>query len=387
MPTTTRSKEEFYVRRLFDDDVPLFVEATKYARLEQPYKLSAKKSLKATCAVRTDDQVVAFSLRSYTAKQVEKEVEHIEAVVGGRTVTQNLLRARMPRKTLHDLTESARALSVVLGDDLIVDLNGEFYVLSLTREGAQADLALVGRLARGDGSYTRTAASDAELLTEFELPVTGVRLRLFMRSPVRDRVLAYGFSGYLTRKPGETETITRAAALALNNLLGLATFRMLSGLQRVGVPARQTGAPVRERTLEERVLFEVPVLLFTEDETPAARGFVAAEIDLDHVDPVSGGLRIHLSESDQMEWNPAISGVVTFDAFRRVLTETTAAMVHSALGADAVRDIAYDIMLSDAGAEVLSRLRAATTGLPALAATPSQAEVRQAQPATGTPAA
>lgn len=387
MPTTTRSKEEFYIRRLFDDDVPLFVEATKYARLEQPYTLSAKKALKATCAVRTDDQVVAFSLRGYTAKQVEKEVEHVEAVVDGRTVTKNLLRPRMPRRTLHDLTESARALAMVLGDDLIVDLDGEFYVLSLTRDGTQAELALVGKLSRRDSGYTRTAVSDTDLQAEFELPVAGVRLRLFMRSPVRERVLAYGFSGYLTRKPGENETIIRAAALALNNLLGLATFRMLSGLQRVEVPARGAGAPVRQRTPEERVLFEVPVLLFTEDEVPAARGFVAAEIDLDHVDPVSGGLCIHLSESDRMEWNPAMSGAVTFDAFRRVLTETTAAMVHSVLGEDAVRDIAYDIMLSDAGAEVMSRLRTATTGLPALAATPSQAEVRQAQSATGTPAA
>ncbi|MBO2465324.1 hypothetical protein [Actinomadura violacea] len=383
MPATTRSKEEFYIRRLFDDDVPVFVEATRYARLEQPYTLSAKKSLKATCAVRTDDEVVAFSLRGYTAKQVEKEVEHVEAVVDGKTAMHNLLRPRMPRKTLHDLTEAARDLAPALGDDVIVDLDGDLYVLTLARAGTQGELALVGKLTRGDGGYTRTAVADAE----FQLPVTGVRLRLFMRSPVRERVLAYGFSGYLTRRPGESETVTRAAALALNNLLGLATFRMLSGLQRVEVPARQAGAPVRQRSPEERVLFEVPVLLFTDDEIPAARGFAAAEIDLDHIDPESGGLRVHIGEGDRLEWNPAVAGTVSFEAFRQVLADTTATMVHSVLGEEALRDLAYDIMLSDAGTEVMTRLRAATTGLPGLAATPRRAEVRQAVPATGTPAA
>ena len=57
-----QTKEEFYVRRLFDDDVPVFVDATKYVRQDAPYPLSAKKALKATCGVRTDNEVLAFSL-------------------------------------------------------------------------------------------------------------------------------------------------------------------------------------------------------------------------------------------------------------------------------------------------------------------------------------
>lgn len=384
MPLTTQSKEEFYVRRLFDD-VPVFVEATRHARQELPYMLSAKKSLKATCAVRTDDQVVAFSLRGYTAKQVEKEVEHVEAVVDGRTTTQNLLRPRMPRKTLHDLTEAAQALSAVLGDDVVVDFDGVLYVLTLTRTGAMTELTLAGRLSRSGEGFVRTGVSEAD--TEFELPVMGVRLRVFLRSPVRDRVLAYGFAGYLTRRPGERETVTRATALALNNVLGLATFRMLSGLHQVEVPPRPSGPPVRHRTLDERVVFDVPVLLFTQDEVPAARGLLSAEIDLDHVDPVSGGLRVHLGDPGRLEWNPAVAGTVAFETYRQLLAETTATMVHSALGEDAVRDIAYDIMLADVGAAVVARLRAATAGLPGMAATPGRVEVRQAQSVPGAPAA
>jgi hypothetical protein len=382
---TTQTKEEFYVRRLFDDDVPVFVNATKCVRQELPYQLSAKKSLKATCAVRTDHEVVAFSLRNYTAKQAEKEVENVESVVGEKVTAQNLLRPRMPRKTLHGLNETARALSVVLGGDVIAELDDEFYVLALTRTGNEGELKLAGKLAKAEGGYVQSEIADAG--TEFELPVAGVRLRIFLRSPVRERILAYSFSGYLTRKPGEVETVTRATALALNSLLGLATFRMLSGLDHVEVPPRPQGAALRPRKPAERVTFTVQVLLFTDDGTPTARGHVIAEVDLEDIDPVTGGLQFHLSEDDQLEWNPAVTDLVRFQTYERVLTETTAAVVHSVLGADAVRDIAYDIMLSDLGPEAVANLRAATADLPGLAAKPDEAEVRQAQPVSGQPAA
>lgn len=383
MPAQT--KEEFYVRRLFDDDVPVFVDATKYVRQDTPYPLSAKKALKATCGVRTDNEVLAFSLRNYTGKQAEREVEHVESTVGGRVTAQNQLRLRMPRRTLHGLNETARALSVVLGDEVITELDGDLYVLTLARNGGEGALTLAGKLTRSEGGFDRTDVSDAD--TEFELPVAGVRLRIFLRSPVRDRIIAYGFSGYLTRKPGEMETVTRATALAINSILGLATFRMLSQLEHVDVPAVPRGNAVRPRKPAEQVTFTVPALLFAEDGTPAARGRVAAEIDLDQVDPVTGGLQLHVTAGDQLEWNPAVAEAVQFESYERVLTETIGAMLHSAVGVDTVRDLAYDIMLGDLGAEGIARLRAATTDLPGLAAKPNQAEVRSAQPASGAPAA
>lgn len=375
MAPTRQVKEEFYIRRLFDDDVPLFVDATRYARQQQPYPLSAKKALKATCGVRTDDEVVAFSLRSYTGKQAEKEVEHVDSVTDGRRTSQNLLPTRMPRRTLHELTAVAHALSVVLGDEVIVERDGEFHVLALTRTGGEGDLALTGRLTETDGGYVR---SDATGDAEFELPVSGVRLRVFLRSPVRERILAYGFSGYLTRKPGETETLVRATALALNSLLGLATFRMLSGMDHVRVPP--PGAAAGPHRPSERIAFAVPALLFTTEGVPAARGHVTAEIDLDHIDPVTGGLLLHVHGGDGLEWNPAVAGSVGFGDYERVLAETIAAMVHSVLGAETVRDMAYDIMLSDLSPESASALRTAVTDLPGLAADPARAEVRQTQP-------
>lgn len=377
MIRSTQIKEEFYIRRLFDDDVPMFVDVTKFVRQDHPYPLSAKKSLKATCGVRTDDEVVAFSLRIYTSKQAEKEVENLASEDDGPAAARNVLRPRMPRKTLHTLRDSARALSVILGEDIVVRLDDALYVLALDRSGGRGTLRPVARLAEADGGYTRSNLDDD---VEFELPVTGVRLHIFLRSPVRERILAYAFSGYLTRKPGEFETVTRATALALNSVLGLATFRMLSGLEHVHVPPLSPAAAIRRRPPEEQVTFSVPVLLFTEDGVPAARGHIAVEMDLDHLEPVTGEPRFHLAPGDDLEWNPAVAGTVEFADYERVLGETVATMVQSALGKETVRDVAYDIMLSDLSPERVAALRASTTGLPGLAAKPGTAEVRQAQP-------
>ncbi|GAA2404249.1 hypothetical protein GCM10010191_09950 [Actinomadura vinacea] len=386
MTTTTqvkeRVKEEFYIRRAFDDGTPVFVDATRYVRQGTPYPLSAKKALKATCAVWTDNEVVAFSLRHYTAKQAEREVEHVESSIGTSTVnSRNVLRPRMPRKTLHDLNETARTLSAVIGDDVIVEMDGELYVLALTRATGMNELKLVGRLAEGEGEggYVRSEVGDAD--GEFELPIQGLRLRVFLRSPVRERVIAYAFGGYLTRKPGETETVTRATALTLHSLLGLATFRMLSGLDGIEVPARSGGTAIRRRKEAGRIAFTVPVLLFTDDGTPAARGHVGGEVDLDQLDPVTGGLRVYLDEGDRLEWNPAVADVVRYSTYERVLTETLAGVIGSSLGADAVRDIAYDIALGDLGQAAVASLRDATANLPGLAATPAEAEVRPLQQA------
>lgn len=388
MASSTHTKEEFYIRRLFDDDVPLFVDATKYARQELPYPLSAKKSLKATCGVRTDHEVVAFSLRNYTSRQAEKEVENVESAAAGKVTARNLLRPRMPRKTLHGLNETARALSVVLGEEVIAEHEGVLHVLALTRTGKDCELRPAGRLeGAGGGGFVRSVPEEDDADLAFELPVTGVRLRIFLRSPVRERILAYGFTGHLPRRPGEMETVTRAAALALNSILGLATFRMLSGLDHIEVPALSPGLAIRPRPPAERVTFTVPVLLFAGDGTPAARGHVGAEIDLDQVDPETGELRFDLTEDGELEWNPAVADAVRFESYRQVLTETVAAVVQSALGADRVKEIAYDIMLSDLGPEAVATLRAATENLPGLAATPGAAEVRQAQPASADTAA
>lgn len=98
---------------------------------------------------------------------------------------------------------------------------------------------------------------------------------------MRQRVIAYAFGGYLSRKPGHSETITGATALTLNTVLGLATFRMLYGLDRVGVPPAPGLFDVRLHPSGEPAILTVLVLLFTDDGTPAARGQVTGEIDLE----------------------------------------------------------------------------------------------------------
>jgi hypothetical protein len=382
---TSRIKEEFYLRRAVGDDVPLFVDATRYARERMPYPLSAKRALKATCAVRTDDEVVAFSLRDYTARQAEREVEHVEDTVGTTTVTRsNVLRPRMPRATLRELAEAARAFSAFLGDELIVELEGDLYVLALTGRQDGAALELVGRLAGTlGGGHARTGAADTD--AEFKIPTSGVRLRVFLRSPVRRRVVAYAFSGHLARRPGELETLTRATALALNSAHDLAAFRMLSGLGRLEAPPAPGHVAAEASPPAGSVAFSVPVRLATGDGTPAARGDVVAEIDLDRLDPVTGGLLIHLR--DGLTWNPAVVGSVRFESYRRVLGEAIGGLIDASFGAGAVRDIAYDIMLGDVDRVAVAGLRAATAGLPGLEATPTRAEMWSRWPESGRPEA
>ncbi|MGI5323807.1 hypothetical protein [Actinomadura nitritigenes] len=382
MTPTSRIKEEFYLRRTVGDDVPLFVDATRYARERTPYPLSAKRALKATCAVRTDDEVVAFSLRDYTARQAEREVEHVEDTVGTTTVTRsNVLRPRMPRATLRELAEAARAFSAVLGDELIVELEGDLYVLAVADRGDGAGLDLVGRLAATlGGGHARTGAADTD--AEFKIPTSGVRLRVFLRSPVRRRLVAYAFSGYLARRPGELETLTRATALALNSAHDLAAFRLLSGLGRFEAPPAP-GQEAAPGPSAGPVAFSVPVRLATGDGTPAARGDVVAEIDMDRLDPVTGGLLVHLR--DELTWNPAVVGSVRFESYRQVLREAIGGLIDASFGAGAVRDIAYDIMLGDVDRVAVAGLRAATAGLPVLEATPARAEVRPRRPETGRP--
>ncbi|WP_433142613.1 hypothetical protein ACQPZ8_46685 [Actinomadura nitritigenes] len=385
MTPTSRIKEEFYLRRTVGDDVPLFVDATRYARDRTPYPLSAKRALKATCAVRTDDEVVAFSLRDYTARQAEREVEQVENTVGTTTVTRStVLRPRMPRATLRELAEAARAFSAVLGDELIVELEGDLYVLAVTDGRDGAGLDLVGRLAGTvGGGHARTAAADTD--AEFKIPTSGVRLRVFLRSPVRRRLVAYAFSGYLARRPGELETLTRATALALNSAHELAAFRLLSGLGRFETPPAPGHVAGEPGPSAGGVAFPVPVRLATGDGTPAARGDVVAEIDLDRLDPVTGGLLIHLR--DELTWNPAVVGSVRFESYRQVLREAIGGLIDASFGAGAVRDIAYDIMLGDVDRVAVAGLRAATAGLPVLEGTPERVEVRPPQPETGRPEA
>ncbi|MBE1532874.1 hypothetical protein [Actinomadura algeriensis] len=375
MTTTLQIKEEFYLQRLFGDDVPEFVDATRYVRDGTPYPLSAGDTLKATCGVRTDDEVVAFSLRRYTARQAEREIERLEKTVGGVTVTRsNVLWPRLPRRTLYELSESARELAAVLGeDDVVVELDGELYVLALTREHCEGVLALTSGLARTDEGYARSETGGGD--PEFALPASGLRLRVFLRSPVRRRVIAYEFAGGPAREPGAVETVTRATALALNSGFDLAPFRMLAGLDRIEVPLAPWDAAARPRPAAEPVSFAVPVVLLTAEGSRAARGHVVCDIDLERLNPATGGLGLRLREGNRLEWDPAVAGPARFETYRRALTEAVDEVVGSTLGPDTVRGIACDILVGDVGLDTVAGLRAATARLPVLAATPREAAV------------
>jgi hypothetical protein len=372
-------KEEFYLQRASGDEVPVFIDATRYARQGMGYPLAAKRALKATCGVWTDDEVVAFSLRTFSARQAEREVETIADTIGGTSVTQrNVLRPRMPRKTLHELREHARALSVILGsNDVIAELDGELNILALTRTHNKGELTLTGRLSKTAEGYVHEEINDPD--AEFKLPPSGVRLRLCLRSPIRQRVIAYAYGGHLSRKPGGLETVTRATALALNDVLGLATFRLLAAIDHVEVPPAPGHVAIRPRPSVEPMIFTIPVLLFTYSGEPAAQGHVMGEIDLERLDPATGGLALRVSAGDHLEWSPAVAGSVRFEAYQPILAETLGGLIGSSLGPDAMRDIACDITLGELTHAAAAGLRAAIDDLPGLAATPVRARVKADQ--------
>ncbi|MFD0854429.1 hypothetical protein ACFQ07_19495, partial [Actinomadura adrarensis] len=280
---------------------------------------------------------------------------------------RHVYRPRMPRMALYELSTRARTVSGALGDrDVIAELDGQSHILKLARTDDEGVLELTGRLRETPHGHVHEETNDPD--AEFKLPYAGVRLRLFLRSPARQRVIAFSFGGYLSRRPGELETVTRAAALALNSILGLAEFRMLAGLGHVEVPVLGL-PPVRLRPAVAPVLFTVPVLLLTGTGTPAAWGHVAGEIDLERVDPVNGRPVLRLSEDGRLEWDPVVAGRVRFESYGPVLTETVLDLISDSLGTGMMRDIVYDIMLGEPVRGVAD-LHAAVTGLPRLCATP-----------------
>lgn len=376
MTSSSPIKEELYLRRAFDEDVPVFVDVTRYLQQGTTYPLTTKKALKATCGVWTDDEVVAFSLRDFTARQAEREVETVADTVGGTAVTQrNVLRPRIPRKTLHQLNQQARTLSAILGgNDVIVELDGDLHHLTLTRTHNEGEPKLTGGLSNTEDRHTHRKINNTE--AEFKLPLSGVRLRIFLRSPIRQRLIAYAFGGYPPRKPGEIETVTRATAHALNTVLGLATFRILTALDHVEVAPTPAHPPIRPRPPAQPLIFTVPVLLLTDTGAPAAQGDIVGQIDLERLDPVTGRLGLEVSAGDHLEWNPKVAGPVRFETYRHVLTQTLTELISTSLGTCAMRDIGHAIILGDLGHATIAGLRTAIADLPALAATPTHGHAR-----------
>ena len=331
-------KEALYVRVKAAEDLPVFINVSDHIGRDYPF--ASTRNLKATCALRVTDSTVAFALT------------HTTKAKAGRITEAKLA---LPRGNLRRLEARADDLA---GEHLLpqqqihVDFQEQTYRFAMTRDDA------------GVASIT---AIGEEL--GFELPRHDCRIDVFLRSPVVDRILAVGFSGYFNRPAGTPETLTRATGLILNSLLGLGDFRMLARIEHVSLPAAPAGPAPAARETSERVRFHTVVQLVQDDsDTVLGRGPVDAEIDLDHVNPATGQLLYHVAIGEGFQWNPdlpeALDREALFGRYTAQIAEAVGHLVRQNLGTDEEKSINYDIVLGAVTAGTADRLNQAVAGLP-----------------------
>ena len=326
-------KEAFFVQVKNADDKPIFFDATEHLGKQMPYS----KPL-ATCALRVNDGLVAFSLLKLTQRSRTNLIES---------------RLEIPRGPLAKLERRVAALTEPLpADGLLVEMDGVTHAFTIAR-----DENGVARLER---------AGEGEDL-QFELPKAAVQMTLLLVSPRNGATVAVGFIGHLN-KPGTPETLARAASYALNFLTTLPTFRMVSGIETVTLPAAPSRyvAPRPARKPSEEIVFPVPVRLWSDDAAPQqiAQGYVHVKIDLDTANPVNGRLLFHFAPDQAL--------AEQFDAYRGTMESGVSAAMSAHLGPDEVSDLVFDIALGELGEGGLGRLREAAATVTGLDLSPRQ---------------
>jgi hypothetical protein len=317
------TKESFFVRVPTPENrVGVFFNASAYIGKQMPYE----KPL-ATCAMRVEDGVVAFSLLHLTKKSAVN-------IAAGPIV--------MPRPSLTRLMRKSSELPLEQGN-LVLEMNDVFYRMVYTSDD--------------NGMITVDTAPDQEDVT-FDLPPRGVQLSLYLKSPKLPRTLAVSFIGHLG-KPSTPETVVRAAAMVINAMSGLMEFRVLSGIEGAKVPAAPNKwagrPPVRKN--EDRVYFDLVVAMFTgpsTDLTPVGRGNVVVEVDLDHANPSTGHLLYHFTPADEIAEN--------FVEFRDMVATAVSNTLSQNLGNE-LAEITYEVVLGEVDGGTIDRLRDALKGL------------------------
>lgn len=334
-PASRPAKEAFHVRVATPDGQYSFVNASPYVGKEMPYT----KPL-ATCAMRVEGSVVAFSLLHLTKKTATT------------IVSQPIV---IPRGPLSRLVRRAGVLEIAPGE-IVAELGDDVY--RLTYEVDDAGLATI-EVAPGGGGGD---AKDEDV--SFELPMRAVQMSLYIKSSKVDRVLAVGFIGHLG-KPGTPETLTRAVAMILNSITGMVEFRVLSAIERAKVPTAPSKWASRPsvRKPEERAAFELILNLFTSERAPVASGTAIVEIDLDNANPSTGRLLYHITPSSSIE--------EVFSDYRGIVDGAVTDVLRKQLG-DELTQITYDVVLGDVGAGTIDRLKAAVSGLNGMDLTPRE---------------
>lgn len=327
-------KESLFMRVIVDGE-PAFLDVTSHVGKQSPYKTKVRT----TVGYRVSKETVAFSVMQVT-KNSAKRILSEDAPL------------KIPRGTLTHLEEKAKALTgdeSFTGEDVLLVMGDEEYRFKFRIDDT------------GILSLEPEFEDDA-----FELPARPLRFTLYFRSPKADRIISVGFSGFIDRKPGDSETVTRVALKAIANATGLANFRILTGIETVDMPAPPVGAPVMPmRRAEDHVTFDIPLRLFDEEGAEfVGEGTVSVEVDLDRANASTGQLLYHVTPDEELE--PVL------EVYRTTLMQAIGTVMKSLLPEAEQRDLTYDIVLGQVGAGDIQRLKDITAQFPALDLTPTQ---------------
>jgi hypothetical protein len=308
-PAAPAHKDAFFVQVAGDGDVPRFFDVSDKVGRPMPYVRPT-----ATVAMRATDEAVAFSvlLVSNKTRQTLRE-----------------LPITMPESPLARLLRKSRANSRLGPNELVCELDGATYRLSLTRDSS------------GCATIEDT---DPERDISFVVPTGGPKLTLFLRSPVVDRVLAVSVMGARYPAPaGTNESLVRAVSMVLFNLTQLLEFRVLSGIETIDVPpapsrwrASQPARPVY--TDQDEVALTLPVWLFDGNPPqPVASGHVRVEINLRQANPATGRLLLAVT--------PDATVAPGFEPFRAQFERSVQHLLTAKLGDTTLGEIAVAVVL------------------------------------------
>jgi hypothetical protein len=163
----------------------------------------------------------------------------------------------------------------------------------------------------------------------------------------------------------------RAAGVVLNAMLGISAFRVLTGFERVKVPAapnRWMGKPVVRKD-SDRVFLEFTVNLLSATMDPVRSGTVIVEIDLENAAPAIGHLLYHFTPADDIK--------EVFGEYRDMISGAITATLQRLLG-DQLSQISYEIVLNEVDTSTLELLRDALSTIVAVDATPQVFRVHEA---------
>jgi hypothetical protein len=335
-------KEKFYVRVPIAQGPVLFCDATAYIGKEMPY---AKPQ--ATCVMRVEVDTVYFSLLHISRKNATEFAQKPIKIPRGPVEKM--------RKGFNglDLESNDVWVEVEFGDDEKI----------LHRYKISRDENGVGRLEIVPGYGAGDDKSDDPT---FDLPIKAVEMRLYMKSPKLNRRISVNFIGHIG-KPRTPESVGRAAAMILNSMSGLAEFRQIAGIEAMKVPAppAKWAARPAPRRDEERVVFSVPLQLFTAEYNPVGAGDLVVEVDLESINQATGRLLFHATAPEHMaevfntEYRDIVLGNALVEAMRKELGEE-------------LEMIVYEIMLGEVGLGTVDRIRDAAKKIVGIDATPRE---------------